>query len=88
MKISESVWENIKDSEGNPYKFRKIHQDQYDLVVVYADPRVFTTEFKIVLEEFKRLPVTNLRIGIIIMINTNTNTNTNTNNNTNRSCSY
>jgi hypothetical protein len=41
-----------------------LHQDQFDLVVVYADPRVTTSEFKIVLEEFKRLPVTALGIGL------------------------
>jgi len=64
MRISETVWENVKDSEGNPYKFRKVHQDQFDLVVVYADPRETTSEFRTVLEEFKRLPVSTLGIGL------------------------
>ena len=45
--VPAAVWEGLVDPEGNAYKFTRLHKDQADVVVLYADPRRMTDEFKV-----------------------------------------
>lgn len=57
------LWEKLLDAEGNSYKFSRVHKDVSDVVVVYADPRRMTDEFKVILSQFSKLPLATLKIA-------------------------
>jgi hypothetical protein len=63
--ISGDLWSLLLDPEGANFKFPKLHKEQLDTVVVYADPRRMTDEFKIILSQFNKLPLTSLQVWII-----------------------
>ena len=60
--IPTRVWDILRDAEGNPFKFTRLHKEQHDVAVIYVDPRRMTDEFKIILDEFNKLPLASLNI--------------------------
>ena len=40
-----------------------LHKGALDLVIIYADPRRMTDEFKIILNQFNRLPLISLKVA-------------------------
>jgi len=57
------VWKGLIDAEGLPYTFESLHKNSIDLAVIYADPRRMTDEFKVVLNQFNRLPLMSLKVA-------------------------
>ena len=45
--VPATAWDLLVDPDGTAYKFPRLHKDQLDVVVVYADPRRMTDEFKV-----------------------------------------
>lgn len=58
------IWDILLDAQGQVMNQIKAAQGQ-DVVVVYADPRRMNDEFKLVLNEFQKIPSTNLRVGLL-----------------------
>jgi hypothetical protein len=64
-RIKPEVWGTLIDNQGEPAVFTRVHKDLNDVVVVYADPRRMTAEFKLVLSELDRIPKTSLRVATL-----------------------
>lgn len=62
--IPEDVWEKLVDAEGAKFKFSRLHKDMADVVVVFADPRRMTDEFRTVLDEFNKIPCSSLKVAV------------------------
>ena len=60
--LPSEMWTCLVDPQGlkNNQGFSRIHKDQVDLVVLYADPRRSTDEFRVVSSEFNKLPLKTL----------------------------
>ena len=62
--LGDDFWNLLIDTEGAPFVFSKLHRESVDVVVVYADPRRMTDQFKTILNEFNKVPQSNLNIAI------------------------
>lgn len=63
--IKGGVWGNMIQPDGQPTRFSRIHKDVADLVVLYASPRRGSDEFKTVLSEFSKLPLSKLKMAAV-----------------------
>lgn len=63
--IPRGIWDFVVDSENKPFKYSRVQHIVNDLVVVFADPRRMTEDFKTILEEFKRIPASTLKISLL-----------------------
>lgn len=63
--IKGGVWGNLIQPDGQPTRFSRIHKDSVDLVLLYACPRRSNDEFRTVLNEFSKLPLTKMRMAAV-----------------------
>lgn len=63
--IKGGVWGNLIQPDGQPTRFSRIHKDSVDLVALYASPRRSNEEFRTVLNEFSKLPLTKMRMAAV-----------------------
>lgn len=63
--IPKPLWDSVIDSDGKPWKYSRVQSAINDLVVIYSDPRRMNDEFRIILDEFKKIPSTSLKTSLI-----------------------
>lgn len=65
--ISGGAWDSLKDSEGEMYSHDKFQEKLIGegIAVVFADPRRMNEEFKIVVNQFKLIPRSTLRVKLL-----------------------
>ncbi len=45
------AWSYLVDSENNDFKFVKLHKENTEIAIIYADPRRMTDEFKEMIDQ-------------------------------------
>jgi hypothetical protein len=45
------AWSYLVDSENNGFKFVKLHKENTEIAIIYADPRRMTDEFKEMIDQ-------------------------------------
>lgn len=63
--ISSNIWTSIFDSEMKPYSFSRVEHVTNDILVIFADPRRMTEEFKILLDQFNKIPKDTLKCSLL-----------------------
>jgi len=64
-RLPDKVWSHLLDGQGLPFDYSMVHKNTTDVVVVHADPRRMTDEFKTVLNQLNLIPLASLKIGSI-----------------------
>lgn len=62
--LKSSAWQALVNSEGEQIDLSKVHKSS-DVLVLYADPRRSNDEYRVILNEFRKIPVTNLKISLV-----------------------
>ena len=58
------AWTWLKDSNGSAVDFSRAHKNSSDIVVLIADPRRMTNEYRLILEQFKQIPKSVLKVEL------------------------
>lgn len=61
--LPSKLWEYLMDAEGKPCVFSQVHRDLVDIVVIFADPRRMTEDFKLIMQQLGQLPSSILKIA-------------------------
>eukprot|EP01041_Mallomonas_annulata_P005626 gene5626-11354_t len=62
--LPSAAWKALVNAEGEDVPYPSIIKEN-DVIIVFADPRRLTDEFRIILDEFKKVPMNNLRVSLL-----------------------
>ena len=58
------AWSWLKDSNGSKADFSQAHKNSSDIVVLISDPRRMNNEYKLVLDQFNKIPKAKLKVEL------------------------
>ncbi len=64
--LPSAAWSYLVDSENTDYKFVKLHKENTEIAIIFADPRRMTDEFKEMIDQFNRLPIATLPLSTCV----------------------